>query len=299
MYSTLLVPLDGSTLAEAVLPYAVLLGKAFRSEVRLLRIYVLPYDDYQYSYVPYSAQEQVIAYLRESAQNHLSKVALELRKEELTVATIVEEGQPASQILAHAGPDTLTIMSTHGRSGVLRLALGSVTTKVITASKGPILVVRPRQESADSQVGLTRVVVPLDGSLAAEEALSHATGLAKALSLQVDLVRVAPPRSHDANGFEGYHDLLKRAETTASDYLDDVAARVRDQGVSSITTQVLTGEAAPAVLESVQHSPSTIIAMTTHGRSGLQRWILGSVADFIIRQSNCPVLLVRAQAEAE
>ncbi len=289
MYSTILVPLDGSALAETVLPYVQLFGKAFDSEIHLLRTFELLAGDYEYS----AFIEQITDDLRNGAEEYLTTVASKLREQKLRVTTTIEQGQPAKHILAHStDANTLTVISTHGRSGILRLALGSVVTKVIMAATGPVLIVRPRN---GGQVRLTEGLVPLDGSQTAEEAVPHAIAVSQALALKIRLVHVVPSQEHGVPSTGKYHDVVKDAEIKALAYLNDLASRIGSKGVSSVRTQLVTGDPAKALLGLVLRSSGSLIAMTTHGRSGLQRWILGSVADCMVRQSNRPVLLVRAK----
>lgn len=146
------------------------------------------------------------------------------------------------------------------------------------------------------------VIVPLDGSSIAEQVLPHVVDMAKALSLKIVLVRVSRPLG------DYYHypaladvgalrDLSKEDHRQAAGYLSRTADQLRSQGVSSVDEQVLEGDVASAIVDYAQEVPDSMIAMTTHGRSGVGRWFMGSVADKIIRGAAIPVFLIRAQGD--
>lgn len=315
VYSRILVPLDGSRLAEHVLPFVRLLGRELPSRVELLYVQRLersvvswPLEDEYASELPPSRLEGydpirqtalIDAARRSEAEAYLQKMVASLEGEGLTASYHLREGAAASQIVAEAetDPNTLIAMATHGRSGITRWALGSVTDKVLHASTGPLLVVRSTEEGAiPAQVALKALVVPLDGSPLAEEVLPHVVALSNSLSLSVILVRILagdPVSGHDAGALE---------------QIRGVSRALRAQGVTSVTEAVLHGNAAGAIVDIAQTpagargpersgseaAPESLIAMTTHGRSGIGRWVLGSVTDRVVSHSRAPVLVIRS-----
>ena len=177
--------------------------------------------------------------------------------------------------------------------------MGSVTEKVMHSVENPMLIVRPKDPGADTgEVKIGNVVVPLDGSELAEQSLPGAVGLAKALGLGVVLMRVASSglESMTITEYPGmiYEDLARRAEEDATEYLNSVAERLGAEGVTDLGTTVGTGYVPTTIIETAQRKGNAIIAMTTHGRTGLRGWIMGSVADKVVRGSGIPVLLTRA-----
>ena len=127
------------------------------------------------------------------------------------------------------------------------------------------------------EVHLTSVITPLDGSVLAEQILPHVVALAKALGLTVVLVRIAPENRERSR-----------------DYLQEVRDELYQQGVFSAEVQVLGGHPAEAIVDLAQETSNNLVAMTTHGRSGMDRWLLGSVTDRVVRHSGGPVLVIRA-----
>ena len=301
MYTRLLVPLDGSELAEQVLPPVRSLAKGLHARVDLLRVFspVTPdlIDPAHGQYV-----DRVAEALRVQAQDYLDAVAAPLRREGIAVACEVHEGNAADLIVRAAEwePGTLVAMATHGRSGIGRWVLGSITDKVLHATTKPLLVVRARQGAPPAGAPLRSVIVPLDGSPLAEQVLPHAAALAEALALRVVLARVSPTTEelYRASGFLGgmYQDIATQVEEEAQHYLREVGARLREQRGLSVEERLLRGHPAGAIVELAQETPGTLVAMTTHGRSGIGRWMLGSVTGRVVRHAPCPVLVVRATA---
>lgn len=280
MFQKILVPLDGSELAEHVLPYVQLLGNAFQSPVELLRAFSsVPEqwaDERQGRYI-----NQFATAFRDEAENYLNHVRTSFLgdlKDAVSVAA--HEGDPANLIVTEADKEANTViaMATHGRSGITRWVMGSVTDKVLHATTTPLLVIRSRDgELPSEEVHLTSVITPLDGSVLAEQILPHVVALAKSLGLTVILVRIAPENRERSR-----------------DYLQEVRDELYQQGVFSAEVQVLGGHPAEAIVDLAQETSNNLVAMTTHGRSGMDRWLLGSVTDRVVRHSGGPVLVIRA-----
>jgi nucleotide-binding universal stress UspA family protein len=312
MYRRILVPLDGSPLAEQVLAWVGILAKGMQSQVELLRVVEPPPQD-----LPDSAHgidpHRLFASIASHAQDYLEGLAIPLRQNGLSVSSIVREGSPASSIANEGAkePDTLITMTTHGRSGISRWLLGSVTDKVLHATTNPLLMVRAYdQENPPEAVNLQTIIVPLDGSSLAEQVLPHAASLARALKLRVLLVRVTPslgeyqryledyPLDSSSTVYSGmYEELSREEDALAMQYLHQVQEKLNNQGVSSVEERLLKGHAADAIVSLARETPHSLVAMTSHGRSGVGRWLLGSVADRVVHHSRDLVLVIRAAEE--
>ncbi len=307
MYTRILVPLDGSSVAEQVLPYVRVLGRALKTRVELLRVFepvsASLADPSHGLYV-----DRIFASMRDHVDSYLERVAKSLREGGLTVSFTADEGSPAASIVREAElePATLVVLCTHGRSGITRWFLGSTTDKVLHASTRPFLIVRSRKGQVfESTFKLKTILVPLDGSMLAEQVVPHAALLAKGLGLKVTLVRVTPSAREYVLRFvefAGYpfayvQDLVKRADAEARDYLDRVREKLRQQGVLSVEGRVVHGQPAATIIDMAREVDDCLIAMSTHGSSGVDRWIRGSVTDRVVRHSADPVLVVRAEKE--
>ena len=211
-------------------------------------------------------------------------------------------GTPAAEIvrLAEGSGYNLVAMATHGRSGLGRWVFGSTTDKVLHSTICPILLIRPRgpEQTAVSPRGtITTLVVPLDGSTLAEAVLPAVRNIAKKMSLQIAVLRVVPsigmlyaeiePYAYDAT-------LGKDVERLAGQYLRNVTENLQRLGIQSAGYQ-RRGYAAEEIIAFSEETPGSLIVMSTHGRSGVGRWLLGSVADRVVRTSSQPVLLIRAK----
>jgi len=285
MYTKILVPLDGSRLAEQILPYASLLAEAFGVPVELLRV-----DD-SGALTPSKGNE----YLKEigdwafpaSVQFHHS----------------IEVANPTEAILRHADADrrTLIAMGTHGLSGIHGWVMGSVAYKVVHATRNPVLLIRPTEEGDPGiAVKLGTVLVPLDGSGLADRILPHVIALAKSLNLEVTLIRAytLPPDNYFVgdglylDALAGQRDAFRQE---IDDYLIGKTEEIRATGLSRVSPVPIHGDAAGEIIDCARNTQNSLIAMSTHGRSGLGRWLMGSVAEKVVQHSQNPVLLIRPE----
>ena len=298
MFGRMLIPLDGSKTAEDVLPYARRLAADARVAVELLGVVEMAEiaEDIASNQAAYAG-----ALVREAVRNsteYLEKLAQTFHNGK--VRCNVQQGRPEDIIIAAASADraTLIAMATHGRSGVTRWLLGSVTEKVLRGTVNPLLVVRaPGNSKTDGEAALRSVIVPLDGSDVAETILSPVAALAKALDLQVILIRVyglpLPTYGGDDYYVPDYLELKDQIRDEAEGYLNSRANLLRAQGVAEVSTVVIEGSAADAIIDLARKTPDNMVALSPHGRSGLQRWVLGSVTEKVVRHCQDPVLIVR------
>jgi nucleotide-binding universal stress UspA family protein len=300
--STILVPLDGSGLAEHALGPAAAIAEHTASRLRLLSVPMLQGLELAwYSEGPYYGPElelvsELAAQAREDTTAYLDAKVEDLAKRGIGADAVLRDDEPAAAILAAAEEVDawLVALATHGRSGLGRWALGSVATKVIQGSRRPLLIVRAGVERLGP--GIARILVALDGSEAAEAVLPEAKRIAAAFGAQLDLtsVDVVPA------GIEMAGPLLEargRYREQMESYLRDLAERLRGEGLSA-TWEIVDGEdAAGTLVRLADDRDADLIAMTTHGRGGLARWALGSVADRIVLTAETPVLLERIGPE--
>ena len=294
----MLIPLDGSKTAEDVLPYARRLAAGAGVAVELLGVVEMAdiAEDVASNQAAYAG-----SLIREAVRNsteYLEKLAQTFHNGK--VRCHVEQGRPEDIIIAAASADraTLIAMATHGRSGVTRWLLGSVTEKVLRGTVNPLLVVRaPGNSKTDGEAALRSVIVPLDGSDVAETILSPVAALAQALDLQVLLIRVyglpLPTYGGDDYYVPDYLELKDQIRDEAEGYLNSRASLLRAQGVAEVSTVVIEGSAADAIINLARKTPDNLVAMSPYGRSGLQRWMLGSVTEKVVRHCQDPVLIVR------
>lgn len=293
MYSRILVPLDGSALAETVLPYVRSFARALDIPAEFLRVI----DPELYEIPPESLKARpgvTKADVERESEAYLEQLAS--RFADLSVLRCSVARGKAAQVIAdraatHAG--TIIAMSTHGRTGLERWLLGSVAEKVLHTAKNPVLLVRPWEALKEGEAKLpNKIFVPLDGSLLAELALPHAVELAKRMALELVLLRVYDPLSY---GHLPRLDLIaEELREEAKNYLEEKARRLRDQGIERASPLVLEGYPSAQIVDLARAEPEGLLVISTHGRSGISRWLLGSVTERVIRHARGPLLVVPA-----
>jgi nucleotide-binding universal stress UspA family protein len=211
----------------------------------------------------------------------------------------VEIGKAEELIIDKAAADknTLIVMTTHGRSGIQRWLLGSVADKVLHGSTNHMFLVRATdQGQTEGEVALTKVIVPLDGSPLAEKVLPHVVDVAKKMGIGVVFFRAyALPPAVSADEYGTYsEELFSQLEAEAKDYLAEKVTEVEQKGVENVSSVVDIGYGAEEIIRLARKTSNNFIAMCTHGRSGVTRWVLGSVTERVVRHSGDPVLIIRA-----
>ena len=298
MFSRMLIPLDGSKTAEKVLPYARRLATLSNVSVELLSVVEMTEVAAETSSSEARYAEALIKEaLRDSAE-YLERLAGTFLNG--TVRCRVEQGRPEDVIINAAATqkDTLIAMATHGRSGVSRWLVGSVTEKVLRGTVNPLLVVHAhRNVKSASLATLSSVIVPLDGSEAAEAVLSPVADLGIALNLKVILLQAyaLPAATYGGDDYyvSDYVELKEQIKNQSEEYLGAKATSLRARGIANVSTVAIDGSAADAIISLSHETSDNLVALSSHSRSGLQRWVLGSVTEKVVRHCEDPVLVVR------
>ncbi len=299
MYTKLLIPLDGSRTSERVLPFARVLAATLKLPVELLEVVDVSAFSAAAANEKASYLGALIAEGERECQEHLKMIATEFPGSK--VSCIVDRGKPAELIIERAGADkgTLIAMATHGRSGVNRWVMGSVAEKVLRGSESTMFLVRA--DEAAQLTGTTMfksIVVPLDGSQLAESVLPTVVEIAKSLDLEVILCRVYELAASSYYGSEdslpNYDAMLLRLRTEVEEYLSKKANELKTAGLTRASWIALPGSGADEIVRYSREHPDALIAMSTHGRSGVRRWVLGSVTERVVRHCGDPVLVVHA-----
>jgi nucleotide-binding universal stress UspA family protein len=287
MFNRILVPVDGSSFAEAAVPAAISLAGRSGGEVHLLRVLESPPPDVMPQFDPPD---------RESARAYLQALAQSTDAEPPTrVSFSVREGAPVDQI-ANAAREwraDLVVMSTHGRGGVSRLWLGSVADRFLRGAALPVLLIRPPERQADAgwPFRVERVVTPLDGSTRAESALPWASSLARAFDAPLVLVQAIVYPGAPEIDWPGGGEIVETAEQEARSYLEEVRRRVSTNPANTSIRVIRSPGAAQVALQEADGNP---IVIASRGRSQLGRMFLGSVADKVIRGATGPVAVIPA-----
>ena len=295
MYKRMLVPLDGSELSEVVFPYAKELAGRLDLEIVLLHVHnpeeseTLPLHQ---AYI-----ERKVEVMARQTEEMRQRMGIGQQAKAVQVRGELVAGYPAEEILRYADENDVgfILMATHGRSGIRRWVLGSVAEKILQASKIPVWLVRagvPAEVVYDKWPRIT-MLVPLDGSELAEAVLPHVKTLAKQQGIeQMDVVLfgVAEP----SVGSVYYIPNVPTTLEEMKEYLAKIEKRLKDAGLT-VKSEARRGNPAEQIIEYAGENPFNLIVMSTHGRSGLGRWVFGSVADKVLHGASSPVFLVRPQ----
>jgi nucleotide-binding universal stress UspA family protein len=295
----ILVPLDGSLFSEAAIPYAETLARATGRKLRLFGVVETVLEGLVPEHLELGTALDTAR--RANAQKHLADISDRLRQGDLDVETLTAIGSPASEIVSAAASDdvAMIIMATHGRGGADRLVIGSVADKVMRTSGKPTLLARSgRTPDPASPAALQRLMVPLDGSELAKTAVQPAADLALATGAGLTLVQVVPRLADRIDWGAGLvpelreieADLVVSARDSLEDFCRDVPLGVTPELV------VLHGSAAKELEHYIQEHQIDLTVMTTHGRGGFSRFVLGSTAERLIH-SGLPVLLLHSLPE--
>jgi nucleotide-binding universal stress UspA family protein len=309
MYRRLLVPLDGSAFAEHAIPLAISIAKRAGAEIEILHVHsplaaiygegpVIPIDSLESVHRKHKEQylDQVISRLSSSTS--------------VTVRPLFFDGDIAGtigRVAANTEVD-LVVMTTHARGIIGRLWLGSVADELVRSLTLPLLLVPPRQAPADFRADrvLKHILLPLDGSAVAEQMITPASRLGELMGADYTLLRVIRPLAAFGFPLQGSElgreaeSVLRRSQEVQVDlnkearqYLDAVARKF-DRATPTVRKKVVEeDQPAVAILRQAEAQAVDLIALETHGRRGLARMMLGSVADKVVRGASIPVLLHR------
>lgn len=297
MYAKILVPLDGSKTAENVVPLARSFARGLQIPVELLGVIDLA----EMARHGPPSQASMIRSIVDDATRRFDDYLERVAKNFLVgkVQCTVRQGNAAEAIIEVAGAEkqTLIAMATHGRSGLDRWLIGSVAEKVLRGASNPTLVVRAKREKNPGweMATLKRVIVPLDGSELSERILPHVEALAKHLDLEVTLLGVYGGRlpAKASDGFHSMDAFIASLRNETAIYLAAKTEEMKQKGLNKVSFAAKQGLEADEIIATARETLDTLIAMCTHGRTGVQRWMLGSVTETVVRHSDDPVLVVR------
>jgi len=312
VFDKTLVCLDGSKLAEQILPYASEQAARFNSQLTLLRVMNMPSSAYMgaegISTGMVDIIEGEVRRQEPEIEAYLDGIAAPLLKRGIDVRSVILRPAPAGHaILGYARDNSIDLicLATHGRSGLGRTVFGSVTDQVLRDSGLPALLFRPQDRKTQvvvESLPIKKILACLDGSELAEQIMPYAMEEAKIFQAQLVLLQVVPEPVILLPGIPGVEPVpirtdtmieeAKRALNRANDYLEEIVKLPREKGLDAETVALL-GRAGETILNYADRNSVNLIAVATHGRSGLGRAIFGSVADHVLRRSGLPVLVIR------
>jgi nucleotide-binding universal stress UspA family protein len=314
VYRRILVPLDGSRFGENALPHALDLASRWNAAVELATV-AAPQGAAGSARAPGVVGDESRARGEAAAGKYLGEVEGRIRgagfQGEVN-RTVIPAGNIAHSLVRHLGEANadFVVMTSHGRGALQRAWLGSTADAVIRRSPAPVLLVRPGEdeEAVPEPLDLSlrpppfrRALLPLDGSEPAELLLGITPALMDPEGAAFLLLRAVPPFLAGGTPYLPHvvreaHEQ-KRVEEGAREYLERVAAPLREAGADVKLRVETSGQPATAILRAADEEEPDLIGMSTHGRGGVARLLLGSVADKVVRGAKVPVLLYRAPEE--
>jgi nucleotide-binding universal stress UspA family protein len=303
MVRHVLVPLDGSILAESVLPAAAATAAAFEARITLFHVLEEWAPETVHGHPHLTDANQAQAYLAEVAGRPIFR--------DRQVDTHVHRARTedvADSIMAHAdelGAD-LVVLSTHGQGGLKGLLVGSIALRALTRGRTPILLVNPTATGQAPSFACRKILVPLDGTAAHEPSLPMASQLARGWGAALHLVVVVPTAGTLSGHLAATGVLMPRAtramldlaEREAQAYVKGLGVGFGAQGLSA-TWSVSRGEPVVALVEAAQAQQADLVVMATHARGALEGFWSGSLTPKLMQRMDRPMLLVRAEGHDE
>ena len=298
----ILMPTDFSDCANAALTHAVALARQFEAELHLLHVTVLLQADPDRPEQAFPGYDELHRRMEEVASTRIQQLIDERQTKDLTLFQAHNRGIAAAPaILEYAAREAidLIVLGTHGRRGLRHFLLGSVAEEVVRSASCPVLTIRDEEEVRRFHE-LDRIVVPFDFSDDSKRALEVAAKLAVTYDSRIDVVHVIVP-SIDlqaevaiwAPSFEfDRNEVFRRAERRLADAVEKLPE-------VPIKIQVLDGHVASALTRYADGEKADLIVLASHGLSGIEHFLLGSVAEKVIRSASCPVLTLRRPADTE
>ncbi|ELY54427.1 UspA domain-containing protein [Natronococcus amylolyticus DSM 10524] len=289
MYSTILLPIDDGGDADGVIDRTLEFARRFDATVHVLSVVETGAE-------PVGLDQQARDELRGRAEKRgrQATARVQERAAELDVETTraVREGTPHELVLEYAeneGVD-LIVMGTRTRDGP-SVGLGSTTERVVARADRPVIAVRLENDTPGvDEISYDRVVIPTDGSDAAERAAERGLEFAEACGASVYVPYVVDTTSYDLE--ETSRSMVGLLKQGGQNAVEGVAEDARERGLS-VKTDVLRGVPDEELLEYADGLEGDLIAMGTRGRGGATGDLLGSTTDRVLRRAHCPVLTVR------
>jgi len=301
MYRQVLVPLDGSAFAEATLPLALEISRRTGAGVHLATV-LEPVTSFAYEGWEGAAVEWSEQYLQDVLDRIEGQAGGDISHAVLNGHTI-----EMLQSEADAKSVDVVVMASHGRGPLSRMWLGSIADGFVRHTDRPVVIVRPYEDAEPvTSFGhsFKTLMIPLDGSDLSERALGHATEfgelfdsayhLTRIVSYPVDIASPYLPHTAQVN-----QQVMEDAKKGAAEYLENHAANMRGRGLRVTTSVAVDAQAGNGILAEAEAVGADMVAMSTHGRTGISRAVLGSAADKVLRGVHTPVLLYKPPTESD
>jgi len=291
MYDHILFPTDGSNPAETVLEYALQITSEHQATLHVLNVADTNRDSVT------RIRGEIIDVLEEEGQHIVDEAAQRAEDRGVSVVSEVLQGDPYKTIVDYSEQSDIDciVMPTHGRRGIHRFLLGSVTERVINTAAVPVISVNPDRERPLTYPP-QHILVPTDGSRGAELALTEGIDVANATGATLHLLHVVEMGSLGPDA----RSILKEGELTerAQEILTEASERVKEASIELITSEIEHGEPSKVIRDYIDENDIDLAVLGTHGQTDFSRYVLGGVSAKLVRTSPVPVMWVR-EADAD
>ena len=289
-YHRILVPLDGSELAEMAMTPAVEIAVFMKAEIHCLQVVTgltLNLDP--------TLNQRIIDAREQMANMYLGSLRGRFTSPEFQIITSTTSGSAAKSVIDYAEKEDidLIVMSSHGQSALSRWVYGNVAIKILRRAPCDTLMIRPLGTTESTP--RKRIMVPLDGSSLSERALKPAIALASVWKLDIMLLRVSPPLFSDqdpVSSHDFFDEIEEKLNEEAIAYWRDIQA-VQARDSLSISVETASGPEAATLVDMANQNEVDLIVMSSHGRGGVGLWLMGSVSEKVLRKASCATLIVR------
>ena len=294
----ILYPTDFSNCSKQAFPHALFLAQKYSAELHILHVITIHTGDTYNPEYDFPHLEEYNIHLEKHAMEESDKLVKEHKSDVTRIIKIQKRGySPSAIILQYANENDmdLIVMGTHGRRGLGYLFLGSVAEEVTRFAKRPVYTIR-EQKPTKSIDKIDRILVPVDFSKYSRQALQYANELCKEYHAELELIHVIEERIHPvlyATGKSSIFDIIPDIKEKSSNLIKEMFDGISEEKVK-FKIKIIEGFPAREILEHAVKKKIDLIVMTTHGASGLDQFLLGSVAEKIVRRSICPVFTIKS-----
>ena len=290
----ILIPTDFSRCAEQAFTHAIYFAKKYQSEIHILNVNTL-FDDYHELLSNTSAANDICKMAEDSINIQMSKIIDNVNLENLKIIKSQKRGISAASIIldySHDNDINLIVMGTHGRHGLGYLLLGSVAEEVVRFSPCPVFTIREEDEPKPIKK-FTNILVPIDFSERSNLSIKYAKEIAKLYNSKLQLLHVIEdtiPAAYSLVGVSSIYNLFPDLEDKSKKRLENLfnESNVKHENY------IVNGHAAKEILNFSKTHNSNLIVIATHGLTGIEHFLIGSVAEKVVRMAQCPVFTTKS-----
>lgn len=294
----ILYPTDFSNCSKQAYPHALFLAEKYGAELHILHVITIHTGDAYDPGYDFPHLEEYNIHLEKHAMEESDKLIKEHKVSETKIFKVQQRGySPSATILQYAQDKNidLIVLGTHGRRGLGYLFLGSVAEEVTRFARRPVYTIR-EEKSPIPVEKINRILVPIDLSKFSKQALQYANELCQDYGAELEVIHVVEERIHPAlydssksSIFEFTPEIRKKTTGLIKKMFDEISGSKVKYKI-----KITEGVAAREILKHIENNDIDMIVLTTHGASGLDQFLLGSVAEKIIRRSICPVFTIKS-----